>query len=285
MVRFKHLSVLCLALTTTPLAAQTVSSSAYGARAELGVGSIIDVGIGPVAQSSGSGAAGYSDTASVLTLNESLALGNVLGTVFAQSLDSGVMTSSATSDYPNTQSATASAQIVDLSASLTSKILFLPELSLTGFGADVVQSTSTVSAVGGMLSAVGNTTIAGLTLGGLNLGGLLIDTSLFVNPAANTVLVNLLGLKIVLNEQIITGDGISSLGIETNAIRATFNDFLLGGRLLNGDLVFAHSQASITGYNPAAAVPEPATWAMLIAGFGMIGFAARRRPARAAVLA
>ena len=27
----------------------------------------------------------------------------------------------------------------------------------------------------------------------------------------------------------------------------------------------------------AAAVPEPATWAMMIAGFGMVGFAARRR--------
>ena len=26
-----------------------------------------------------------------------------------------------------------------------------------------------------------------------------------------------------------------------------------------------------------AAVPEPATWAMLITGFGMVGFAARRR--------
>lgn len=28
----------------------------------------------------------------------------------------------------------------------------------------------------------------------------------------------------------------------------------------------------------APAVPEPATWAMMLAGFGMIGFAARRRP-------
>jgi hypothetical protein len=31
------------------------------------------------------------------------------------------------------------------------------------------------------------------------------------------------------------------------------------------------------GYPPAAAVPEPATWAMLIAGFGFVGIAARRR--------
>ena len=31
-----------------------------------------------------------------------------------------------------------------------------------------------------------------------------------------------------------------------------------------------------------ASIPEPGTWAMLIAGFGLVGFAARRRGARAA---
>lgn len=37
--------------------------------------------------------------------------------------------------------------------------------------------------------------------------------------------------------------------------------------------------ASVNATSSAvAAVPEPATWAMMIAGFGMIGFAARRRP-------
>ena len=32
------------------------------------------------------------------------------------------------------------------------------------------------------------------------------------------------------------------------------------------------------GAGATGAVPEPATWAMMLAGFGMIGFAARRRP-------
>jgi hypothetical protein len=35
----------------------------------------------------------------------------------------------------------------------------------------------------------------------------------------------------------------------------------------------------------AGAVPEPATWAMLIAGFGMVGFSVRRRRAMASVSA
>ncbi len=43
-------------------------------------------------------------------------------------------------------------------------------------------------------------------------------------------------------------------------------------------------QANVVG-TFAAAVPEPATWAMMIAGFGMVGFAARRRRATATVSA
>lgn len=38
-------------------------------------------------------------------------------------------------------------------------------------------------------------------------------------------------------------------------------------------------------YPGVAGVPEPATWAMLIAGFGMVGFAARRRKGIASVTA
>jgi hypothetical protein len=38
------------------------------------------------------------------------------------------------------------------------------------------------------------------------------------------------------------------------------------------------------GTGPDAPIPEPASWAMLIAGFGLVGAAARRRRRRAAVL-
>jgi hypothetical protein len=50
-----------------------------------------------------------------------------------------------------------------------------------------------------------------------------------------------------------TGPAISGLRVTTTGIAFEFDDFA------------------------AAAVPEPATWAMLIAGFGLVGFAMRRQ--------
>ena len=43
--------------------------------------------------------------------------------------------------------------------------------------------------------------------------------------------------------------------------------------------VYSDTDFAIAQLRYALAVPEPATWAMLIAGFGMVGFAARRRRA------
>ena len=43
-------------------------------------------------------------------------------------------------------------------------------------------------------------------------------------------------------------------------------------------LVYENTGAALTvGSNATSAVPEPATWAMMLVGFGAIGFAARRR--------
>ena len=39
----------------------------------------------------------------------------------------------------------------------------------------------------------------------------------------------------------------------------------------------AGANASYSGTIALAAIPEPATWAMMIGGFGMVGFVARRR--------
>ncbi len=50
-----------------------------------------------------------------------------------------------------------------------------------------------------------------------------------------------------------------------------FEDILGGGDLDYDDLKFVFTNVG------GGVVPEPATWAMLIAGFGLVGLAARRR--------
>ena len=75
-----------------------------------------------------------------------------------------------------------------------------------------------------------------------------------------------------------SGDQISG---ETNGVvsyRVTSGPRLTGA-------TFTSSANSFEFDNLAAAVPEPATWAMMIGGFGMIGAASRRRAKVATVLA
>ncbi|MFQ3666279.1 MAG: PEPxxWA-CTERM sorting domain-containing protein [Sphingomonadaceae bacterium] len=50
-----------------------------------------------------------------------------------------------------------------------------------------------------------------------------------------------------------------------------FEDLLGGGDLDYNDLMFVFTNVG------GGVIPEPATWAMLIAGFGLVGLAARRR--------
>ena len=126
---------------------------------------------------------------------------------------------------------------------------------------------------------LGSSDIEGLTVTGLALGGITINGSAYAHAAPNTVLLNLAGLEIILNQQIPSGDGISSAGMETNAIVVEFTNFALGAGLLNGDIIVAHSAANITGA-PVIGTPEPSTWALMLIGFGGIGATVRGRSRR-----
>ncbi len=59
----------------------------------------------------------------------------------------------------------------------------------------------------------------------------------------------------------------------TYIYRTNATDFNLGGTFTTQD----GSVAQRANFQPVAAVPEPAAWAMMIAGFGLIGGAMRRR--------
>lgn len=214
----------------------------------------------------------------MLSVNQTLGLGSSAGLTFGQGVKTGVLTLTASSPLPVAPTGTANATVNDLALGLNAQPVIGAPQSLLSIGATTLTSTSSVEGFG-TPSATGAATITGLTVSGSALGGLTIDGSLFANAAANTQLLNLLGLRIVLNEQMPSGNGLTSAGIATNAIHIGFTNFLLGLNLLNGDIIVAHSDASITGVS-AAAVPEPATWVQLIAGFAGVGMLARRRARR-----
>ena len=58
---------------------------------------------------------------------------------------------------------------------------------------------------------------------------------------------------------------------------------ILAEPIFLNSVTFATSQAAFEIDEVAAAVPEPATWAIMLLGFGMIGSALRRRRVTAKV--
>jgi hypothetical protein len=266
------LAGLCLGLSSTTAFAQQASSSGYalGANENVSAGGAITatVNVGPLAQSSGSAPPSYSNSNSVASVSQNASLTTgALGVT--QSLQTGILTSSASGTATGAQ---ATATVNDLQLSLAESQLLT---SLLGLSATTIQSSSQANSVGG-LDASGSTTIEGLTLSGALLGGLSIDGSLFINPAPNTVLFSIAGLSIILNEQTLLGDGVTTIGISTNAIDVAFSSFPFGTSLANGNIIIGHSEA-MASLGQAAAVPEPGTWAMMLLGFGGIGLVLRRR--------
>lgn len=259
----------------SPALAQSTSSSAYA----LGVNETVaaplvpnvNVTIGPVVPVSGSAPPNYNVSGSLISLNETSTLVGTPLVGIGQSLGTGLLLTNANG---SPLSAEATATINNLSFGLTSHLTIIP-LSLLNLTATTIESYSQANSIGG-LDASGHTTIEGLSLGGSALGGLVFDGSLFVNPNPNTVLLNLAGLSIILNEQIASGDGVTSTGIATNAVAIRFNNFALGTGLANGAVILGHSEA----FARLAAVPEPASWAMMLLGFGGVGYVIRRRRAQ-----
>lgn len=114
--------------------------------------------------------------------------------------------------------------------------------SLLTLRADAVGSRAEIrGSCGEPLIPVGSSS---LTRGGT--GGLLgLGLSLPLSVPPNTVLVNLLGVKVVLNEQTLEGDGLTSLSLAVNAVHVSLQNSLLAGiGGLSGDVVVAHSEVS-----------------------------------------
>jgi hypothetical protein len=76
-----------------------------------------------------------------------------------------------------------------------------------------------------------------------------------------------------------------ALGTNNDVYLASGNhlyDYALNGALIT-DMTFPDSRIAYTGIAVAAPVPEPETYALMLAGLGVLGFVARRKGAAAAV--
>jgi len=221
-------------LVGNALAQTEGNSSAYGVFAELDLvpllGGGVNIDLGPIAPSSGSAPPDYSDSDTVLSASlSSGSTGSILST--------GVLSTAADSDIAN-DTTSSNATVDDLSVSIVG---LLPLLTI---GADTVSTTAEVSGSCSdeTLTATGTTTLENAGAGG-TLG---IGLTIASNPPPNFELLNLLGIRVVLNEQIVTGDGVNSRGITVNAIRIDLTNTILSLiGALSGDIVIAQSQAEV----------------------------------------
>jgi PEP-CTERM motif len=231
-----------LAVCPASAAVTSVTSSSTALTGALTIPVVGPVTIGPLFPASGSAPPDYTDQEQLASVDTFIGpihvTADLLNDTASGSASSGTGTATSTLD----------------NISITSGSVF----SLT---ATTISSTSSVDATP---SATGSTTIEDLVL---TVGGQTF--TVLVAPPANTDLVSIPGLTVVLNQQI--PDTSESAGITTNAIAVDFTG-LLG---VTGSIDVAQSFASIDV--TTTSVPEPSTWAMMFLGFAGLGYAAYRK--------
>ncbi|MFI4862182.1 MAG: PEP-CTERM sorting domain-containing protein [Phycisphaerales bacterium JB063] len=279
----------------------SAQSEGYGVQVQAEILNLLSVDLlngTPGQYAGGSAPAPYNVSSGLVTLDTTVGTG--IGPVLGTSVDlgllgaDGVLSASAASDVdgaPGSRTTTGFGQVNGLDLDLVDAgvtVAGIPTLNLDllNVGATTISSTSTVTGDFGSLTAVGVSIIQDLVLNvngvDLDLVSLLgangnIDANGFLIADPNTVLLNVggvVGLNITLNEQIVTGDGITSAMIETNAIHISASGIDLGLPLvdetLNADIIIGHSEASMLSI-----VPEPGSFALL--SLGGLAMLRRRR--------
>lgn len=186
---------------------------------------------GPLPTAGGQAPPVYHAADSQASVEVSLSLaGNILTT--------GLLTVTADGTTSVPQGAAGRAIVDDLAIRLAGSA---PLLVLA---AQVVDAQATVDGpCGSALTATGSTTFTNGSVGGLLGAGL----SLPPHPAPNTLLLNTGGVRVVLNEQTLGGDGTHSRSLTVQAIHITLTNALVSGLgLLSGEVVVGHAQASLS---------------------------------------
>jgi hypothetical protein len=233
------------------------SSEGFGLSAELSVLNVPLLVIPPTPLSQGTAPAAYNVANTVVSLGVS-----VTG---VGSVNTGVLNSSVLSDVDGAAGprfAYGDSSVDDLSIGLVPLVT----------GGNVVNLTATTIASGSI--SVGDYGTFGMlgvsTLENLAISVMGNQLTIPVDPAPNTVLFDLLGVRIVLNEQVesVSAGNVSQM---TNAIHITLDDVAGLGGLVSGDVIIAHSASGMT------AVPEPGTFVALGAGLLALAVSRRRR--------
>ena len=270
--RFRTLFLLVAALSCSNLFAQDSSGSAYGESVDLTVtasllgvvSDVVAVESGPLPEVSGATPPNFTESDSAADIDVNASLPILGGLIAVDVLDIGaVEVQTVGTDSPQSDS---SAEVVDLDLTLLADQLGLLDLLLLGIGGTNDTVTSSASAAGSCdtgLTTTGDSVLENLVLSGIVAEALGVDGAIVANPDPDTVLVsatvNVPGVvtgdvSIILNEQITSGDGVTSAGITVNAIHVSVDELtLLGlgvggteGIVLNGDIIIAQSVAGVT---------------------------------------
>jgi uncharacterized repeat protein (TIGR01451 family) len=204
-------------------------SSAYGEFIHLRLvpllGNLPAVTSGPQPTIAGNGPAAYDRYTEIANLNVTTPLtGNLL--------TAAIVGVHAAGGAGPSDSVTADATITNPSLRLVGA---LPLLTLTS---NEIGSTATV---GDLCSNAQNASGAS-DLVNARLGGILGNIPIPLSPAPNTVLLNQLGIKVTLNEQILVVSGPTTT-LTVNAIHIQFAGAVTALGLLSGDVILAQSKA------------------------------------------
>lgn len=237
-----------LVLCAGTAAAQTAGdSSAYGVSVTTTLvpllGSGIPIALDPTPTAGGTAPGPYDDgpnSVSNLFVSSGLT---------GQILSTGLVEASASSAIPGTTAADADTLVNALDLRIVGSLV----TRLLTIGATTITSSASVGGSCGALVATGSALFESAQVGGLLGAGLAIDDA----PPPNQVLLDMLGIRVVVNEQIASGDGVLQRGLVVNALHLELDVSLVGIGVLSGDVVIGHTEAAVQCASVPTATPTP----------------------------
>jgi uncharacterized repeat protein (TIGR01451 family) len=254
--------------------AQDSTGSAYGESVDLSIDSVfslvtVEAQSGPLPSVTEMTPPAFAASDSLLSVDVNAnvkLISNLLPATTVGILETGVLNVETSGDQ--SPAAASDASVADVNLEILGTVL-LP--LVVGIQADAVTSSATAAGTcGDALTASGASTLVNASLA-TDLAELAdVEGSLVAIPPPNFELIDLdlLGghIRLVLNEQIPSGDGVTSAGITVNAIHLTLEDLPIAAIItdVSGDVIISQSTAAVTCAEADLAIditdsPDPVT--------------------------